>query len=125
MTNAVQFQLGSVSTGTLRMENWRRPLSIANYHKVCRAIMDGEFPDDVIQMLNNQCPPFVYFGAHHENNADFGFWPDWDALYDAERRSSVDGQVVVAEEGLIVQFETDGQNVTVLDLDHRVLWTTV
>jgi hypothetical protein len=38
---------------------------------------------ELTDALNSYCPPFVYFGTHPGDGADFGFWPDMDALHEA------------------------------------------
>jgi hypothetical protein len=34
----------------------------------------------ITDALNDLCPPYVYFGSHPGDGADFGFWPDIEGL---------------------------------------------
>ena len=95
MTTTNQFQLGSVSTGTLRTEDLL-PVFVEIATNLGIRIMDGAGDhllshdpghrdyvdiDDLIGYINNACPPFVYFGAHPGDGADFGFWLDRNVLW--------------------------------------------
>ena len=143
MTTTKPFQLGSISTGMLKTEDLivAFAIELMKYDPTSSdlgealAFIDGgivdEAPDGTLESLqnglNDACPPFVYFGAHPGDGADFGFWPDYDAL--AERCNwkpgyqYVDSEWVLAEEQLTVRF-SDG-NVTVMDIDCNILWSTV
>ena len=154
-----QFQLGSISTGTLRTQdllpvfletfialggnvpsdlecgayieylNWPNPETTA-----CNE--DDKFWDSEDAMwdmealtngLNNLCPPFVYFGTLEGDGADFGFWPDMEALNEAMQNmgmASESDEEILAEEGVIVQVSDHG-NVTVMDIDRNVIWSVV
>jgi hypothetical protein len=79
--------------------------------------------------LNEYCPPFVYFGALEGDGADYGFWPDVDALEEAmrEARSSGmadDATVYLGDYGVMVQVSDHG-NILVMDMDRRELWSCV
>ena len=77
--------------------------------------------------LNNLCPPFVYFGTLEGDGADFGFWPDMEALNEAMQNmgmASESDEEILAEEGVIVQVSDHG-NVTVMDIDRNVIWSVV
>ena len=108
-----QFQLGSISTGTLRTEDLlpafaytlgalaHNPISNTSVFKseAMAEIWQGAIdiintPDDIHldihevidelqDALQEYCPPFVYFGTLEGDGADFGFWPDMDGLRDA------------------------------------------
>ncbi len=167
MTMHTPFQLGSISTGTLRTEDLltayadrldyfdchkfyvsEGPTSIKLYHPrplvtnayAARDLLQNETGDtkdivgnileDLTNALNDLCPPFVYFGAHPGDGADFGFWPDLDDLNEAVRLAS-HYQGKTASEGLwlpddnvIVQISDHG-NITVMDMDRNIIWTTV
>ncbi len=49
---------------------------------------------DLEQALGELAPPYCYFGAHRGDGADFGYWPDWDAV-EADRR---DGTLASGDE---------------------------
>jgi hypothetical protein len=89
--------------------------------------------DELVGMLmdgiQGYCPPFVFFGAHPGDGADFGFWPDWEAI--AEMQRTINPSVTPLDEyeythpimdGIIILSSSD--NVTVMDMDRNVLWTT-
>lgn len=102
-----------------------------------------DYVDNLQDALQEYCPPFVYFGTHPGDGADFGFWPDMDALSEAlycyrrdhggHRRSTEEdmvapivdeGRFVLVEMGVIVQVNDHG-NVTVMDMDRNELWSVV
>ncbi len=132
MTMTKPFQLGSISTGTLKPEDllpafaakaeslgWERP-------RVDRSRSLEEVITRLTRVLEDFCPPFVYFGAHPDDGVDFGFWPDWPALQQAFDAAGyfpdyLDGEYHLLEEDLIVHVEDT--NVTVMDLSRRVLWS--
>jgi len=120
-----------------------------------QAIRNGDFDSETSGILINNCmdvlcniaPSFVFFGprpcncpgcAHGaqwtddcvSNGADFGFWPDWDALDDAIATHPFGKLRSLYEEAefifdcVIVNVIGDS-NVTVMNLDRNVLWTTV
>ena len=91
-----EFQLGSISTGTLRTEDL-----LAAFHSTIAAsgtspalaedgyidggepYSDGELLEVYTEQLESLCPPFVYFGTLEGDGADFGFWPDSNSLDEA------------------------------------------
>ena len=105
-----EFQLGSISTGTLRTEDLlpafaytlgalaHNPISNTSVFKseAMAEIWQGAIdiintPDDIHldihevidelqDALQEYCPPFVYFGTLEGDGADFGFWPDIDGI---------------------------------------------
>ena len=105
-----EFQLGSISTGTLRTEDLlpafaytlgalaHNPISNTSVFKseAMAEIWQGAIdiintPDDIHldihevidelqDALQEYCPPFVYFGTLEGDGADFGFWPDRDSI---------------------------------------------
>ena len=148
-----QFQLGSISTGTLRPEDL-----IPAFNNALTQIHDGHYCD-IDEMMNDEagnaaefgkqpsndelqrrvvdrlmdelqdaCPPFVYFGTHEGDGADFGFWPDMDRLEEEMRSTTSDFQAdncwTLADDGVIVNVSDHG-NVTVMDMERNVLWSVV
>lgn len=102
--------LGSVITGTLRPQDLVPAFAGAleqldgarRYEQLvaeCRSETldaDGiaDLVDDLTDALGVFAPSYCYFGAHQGDGADFGFWPDWDAI-NADRR---DGSLASGEE---------------------------
>ena len=144
--------LGSISTGTLRTEdlleafawelNYLAKQEPQNHaHLLLASEADTQFSDDmtdeeyeqasyVVQdlqdALNEYCPPFVYFGTLPGDGADFGFWPDLDALDDARRYSTAmpDGEEWLEEDEVILQVNDHG-NVMLMDKNRKELWGVV
>ena len=154
-----EFQLGSISTGTLRTEDLlpafaytlgalaHNPISNTSVFKsesmaeIWQGAIDiintpddihldiHEVIDELQDALQEYCPTFVYFGTLEGDGADFGFWPDRDALDEALTRHDVpdpdrDGCQVLEDDGVIVQISDHG-NVTVMDLERNVIWSVV
>jgi len=158
-----QFQLGSVSTGTLRTEDLipafmsaldrlgkelpgdLECLSRLEYIDVTTipqiadnvSVIDddddywnseeaGWDMESLTQALEECCPPFVYFGAIEGDGADFGFWPDIETIQEIVNIAECDASQGIScpDDGVIVQVSDHG-NVTVMDLDRTVLWSTV
>jgi len=164
-----QFQLGSISTGTLRTEDllpaftytmgelthdpvsntskypteamanlWDKAIHLIGTDQVRGHLYDGWTIDpeasgvddllkDLADALNELCPPFVYFGTHEGDGADFGFWPDMDSLNEAMQYGDVtfhDDERILDEHDAIVQVSDHG-NVTVMDMERNVLWSVV
>ena len=148
-TTHTPFTLGSVSSGTLRAEdllpvfaaimrqfltvNGHASLYVERAETIVRnEFYDMELADELVGKLmdgiQGYCPPFVFFGAHPGDGADFGFWPDWEALDQAMFQKYGESLIldVRGEETLdttIIQVRDHG-NVTVMDMDRNVLWTT-
>ena len=93
-----QFQLGSISTGTLRTEDLLEafhstiaesgtPPALAEdgYADGGKAYSDEELLTIYTEQLESFCPPFVYFGTLEGDGADFGFWPDMDGFNESRR----------------------------------------
>ena len=140
-----QFQLGSISHGTLRTQdlleafantlqqfNRTHPL-LGEYLDIhANDAWDSDKAADLLNegffnALQEICPPFVYFGTLEGDGADFGFWPDRDALDDAMHYgggSDADGNITLSEDGVIVQVSDHG-NVTVMDMERHVIWSVV
>ena len=121
-----QFKLGSISTGTLKPEDLA-PVFIEELFS--RGVDAGGVPEDMDELyeaLNDVCPPFVYFGAHPGDGADFGFWPDMEPLEDEIKDSGeyVNDEWLLRDAGLIVDINDHG-NMTVMDMERNVVWSTV
>jgi hypothetical protein len=134
-----EFQLGSISTGTLRTEDlipaFRAALeATGNQGTLALHETPVDERDELATLeiaLQEACPPFVYFGAHPGDGADFGFWPDMESLNEELQRHSckdsacdTDEQHTLIDEELIVYISDHG-NVTVMDMDRNVLWSVV
>jgi hypothetical protein len=168
-----EFQLGSISTGTLRTEDllpaftytmgelthdpvsntskypteamanlWDKAIHLIGTDQVRGHLYDGWTIDpeasgvddllkDLADALNELCPPFVYFGTLEGDGADFGFWPDFDAVDESCARkhhrcthNPETGEIVLEDESVIVQVNDHG-NVTVMDMERNVLWSVV
>ena len=139
-----QFQLGSISTGTLRTEdlleafastlqqfNRTHPL-LGEYLDIhANDAWDSDKAADLLNegffnALQEYCPPFVYFGTHPGDGADFGFWPDIDTIQEIVNIAECDASQGIScpDDGVIVQVSDHG-NVTVMDMERNVLWSVV
>ena len=135
-----EFQLGSISTGTLRTEDLLEAfhstiaasgtspaLAEDGYIDGGEPYSAGELLEVYTEQLESLCPPFVYFGTHPGDGADFGFWPDMDSLNEAMQYGDVtfhDDERILDEHDAIVQVSDHG-NVTVMDMERNVLWSVV
>ena len=138
-----QFQLGSISTGTLKpadlMATYESTLeamlSPTDFSIAIESIYRHDEDSDMVcayeDALQALCPPFVYFGTHPGDGADFGFWPDMDRLNEElqwERDhypdDSVPDELTLDDDGVIVQVSDHG-NVTVMDMERNVIWSVV
>ena len=143
MTTTTPFKLGSISTGTMRPEdllvNYFRALQRldrAKYQTLMddRALKLPELLGDLEDALQELCPPFVSFGAHPSDGANFGFWPDHGALsemFDIVPSDFQAGHIYRCGDhpnwpACVVHVDgNDYEQVTVMDLDCQVLWSTV
>ncbi len=141
-----QFQLGSISSGTLRtldlMEAFAseaearcgdmatRAVSTAHIYLDPDAVVDDEQVQETLDelrfLLEDSCPPFVYFGTLEGDGADFGFWPDRDAIEEIMPldRNVGEGDDEITIDGVIIQVSDHG-NVTVMDMERNVIWSVV
>ena len=136
-----EFQLGSISTGTLKpadlMATYESTLeamlSPTDFSIAIESIYRHDEDSDMVcayeDALQALCPPFVYFGTLEGDGADFGFWVDMDGLNEALRdpeHTLIDGQLyaVPRDEKVLVQVSDHG-NVTVMDMERNVLWSVV
>ena len=142
-TNQKPFQLGSVSTGTLRPEDLL-PVFAATLDSfktvahqftleatmVLESNQEG-YPDLLLdhltEALQELCPPFVYFGTLEGDGADFGFWPDMDAIDEirlGQSPSDFQAGHIYRLDDCILHINSNGDP-TVMDLDRHVIWSTV
>ena len=132
-----QFQLGSISTGTLRTEDLLTAFTEALRQHIPGMIVGGEvvpwpnysIEDQIEQLednLNQICPTFVYFGPLPGDGADFGFWPDIETIQEIVNIAECDASQGIScpDDGVIVQVSDHG-NVTVMDMERNVLWSVV
>lgn len=150
MTTTKPFQLGSISTGTHQPEDLLRAFTATLHRLEAPSILQNqdwsELLNDAVNMvdgktdwddymldellpnaLNELCPPFVYFGAHPGDGADFGFWPDWDALADLIKTHSdfsAGHSWTLPEQHCRMHFDGDQEIATCLDLQDNVIWTS-
>jgi len=149
------FQLGSISTGTLRTEDLL-PIFVSTidslngdqpntsylgfsddlpddhmYWQSEEAMHDMEALQDVLQTL---CPPFVYFGTLEGDGADFGFWPDMERLQETLTAATVEHTLTLPrneewewqlEDEGVIINTNDHGNTTVMDMERNVLWSVV
>ena len=138
-----QFQLGSISTGTLRTEDLLEafhstiaesgtPPALAEdgYADGGKAYSDEELLEVYTEQLESLCPPFVYFGTLEGDGADFGFWVDFDAIDESCARkhhrcthNPDTGEIVLEDESVIVHVSRVYGDVTVMDMERNVLWS--
>jgi hypothetical protein len=91
---------------------------------------DGEVLDELIDAINEFCPPYVYFGAHPGDPADFGFWPDFDLIEQDVRDGVIlktDGDVPEDWRGYVLQVNDHGNTTMhlVTEKGVEVLWDCV
>ena len=143
------FQLGSISTGALRTDDLLLAFankldrlntkSEAGYEWLfneayrlnrCRNAPQQECDDrlkDLQDALQEFCPPFVYFGAHSSDGADFGFWPDVDRIVDelgGDPANEVDYVLDNFKGGSCIVRFANG-NPCVMDMERAVIWSIV
>ena len=148
-----QFEIGSISTGTLNPEDllptFARELERhAPDHALVTAANDildrlpdewdgggaSELINDIQDALQNYCPPFVTFGSHPGDGADFGYWPDMERIQETLTEATMghtltlprngEWEWTLEDDGVIVNTNDHG-NVTVMDLERNVLWAVV
>ena len=150
-----QFQLGSISTGTLRTEdlleafastlqqfNRTHPL-LGEYLDIhANDAWDSDKAADLLNegffnALQEICPPFVYFGTLEGDGADFGFWVDRDALDEARQYirlfpneqptepTNLEPDDEYLSDYGVIVQVSDHGNVTVMDMERNVLWSVV
>ena len=148
-TTQTRFSIGSISTGTLLTEDLLEAFSselerldpsnllLMEVSKLLGTGADsldddqeeqaGYLLDEITDALNALCPPFVSFGAHPGDGADFGFWPDHNGLEDALMYGEFTGEEdtkFLPEDGVYVHISDHG-NIAVYDKDRNLLWDCV
>jgi hypothetical protein len=150
-----QFQLGSISTGTLRPEDLLKaflpylnkenehaqeaqavleriatdtwPPGIDNLEQYLTEFNTSELLDIIMDELQELCPPFVCFGTLEGDGADFGFWVDWDRLNEAMQNIGMasESDEEILKEDNVIVQVSDHGNVTVMDMERNVIWSVV
>jgi len=129
MTIKAEFQLGSISTGTRLPEDLLPAFGSAADALGFDPRIDTqsrsleEVIEYLIEILNGYCPSFVYFGAHPDDDANFGFWLDVDAIIKRLERGGAGyaaGSHTFDDCVILVDLYGD---FTMMDVDRNVLWT--
>jgi hypothetical protein len=143
--------IGSISAGTLRTEDLleafaseldhlngqRSELTDAAYRWI-NWLDDGQPAnglqdeseyclEELFDALNEYAPILCYFGSHPGDGADYGFWPDVDALEEEMRYAEDtddDNTKYLPDTNVLVQVSDHG-NILVMDMDRRELWSCV
>jgi hypothetical protein len=76
--------------------------------------------ESLFEKLNELAPAFVSFGSHEGDGSDYGFWPNYDGMTEA----NIDGLDEFQADEVIVQYSDHG-NVTVMDMERNVIWSTL
>ena len=58
-------------------------LTVNDDHPFWTSSACDEILDALIDTLYGMSPPYAYFGAHEGDGSDYGFWPHYDAIFDA------------------------------------------
>ena len=133
--------IGSISSGTMRNEDLAEAfLTELDYlehpeAKALRELWEGASKDDTPDIVNDmsyaldECaPPYVCFGAHYSDSADYGFWVCDDVLeMAADNECQIVSDLAEAEHGEVL-IVTDHGNIMYGSVDadgfHEV-WSCV
>jgi len=140
-------QIGSISTGTLSdldlldsfADELERLDDQSTLVKQARALMyefsqasahspqleteATELVNEFMDAFSEHAPPHVYFGTLEGDGADFGFWPTGEPF---ELCDLVDTPTGWFDNDCLVYVEiNDHGNVTVLDINHKEIWSAV
>ena len=133
--------IGTISEGTLRTEDllqaFADELEAINPSDStlgeARAFMDDgitderpEMVNDLQDALNEYAPPFCYFGTLEGDGADFGFWPDHEAIQELidnsiEESVSVDADHAIQSSEHV--NEVEGVRIVVSDHGNIIIST--
>jgi len=69
-----------------QLDTERRYRALTRRARITTPGKAAEHLESLVEALGEFAPPYAYFGAHWGDGADWGYWPDWDAI-DADRRS--------------------------------------
>lgn len=80
---------------------------------------DNEIIEDLFNMLELFSPPYVYFGSHPGDGADYGYWFNLDAIEDmpkyndlAEVPDDIDEDyAIVNDHGNVTVYSKDGKEI--------------
>jgi hypothetical protein len=124
------FQLGSVSTGTLLTQELLNAFEetltdLGSTIFQTEPVWEYE-EGDLLQLyydtLDSLCPPFVYFGLHPGDGADFGFWVDGEAINYYAPSSLFGEETFVEDFNVYIRIDED-DSITVCDADHQEIWS--
>ena len=146
----MEFQLGSISSGTLRNQDLipamystlkqlgelnRLPgqdtFKYAEYYNedsIYWTSEDASWDFDILaDALNECCPAYVHFGTNEGDGADFVFWTDIDRINeDIANAEYHNGDDILLLEEMVLVTVNDHGNVTVRDIwSHDILWSCV
>jgi len=91
----------------------------------------SEDVNEMMDILTDNAPPFVYFGSHEGDGSDFGYWISFDAVeqaVDAGELVRVDDEAAIEDADTTDETEFFGvfdpqDNLTALyDLDGGLVW---
>ena len=58
-----------------------------------------EILSDLSDRLNESAPPYVYFGSHEGDGADFGWWPNWHEINEDRQSDELPSGDELPEDG--------------------------
>lgn len=80
-----------------------------------------EIVDDLTDLLEEVAPPYMYFGSHPGDGAEFGFWPCMESIDELPRYDFLPDNLP-GEDFVVV---TDHGNLSVYGADGKLLWDCV